>query len=91
MLIHYLNQYWLIDNWTKLQWKFNHNLSFFFQENAFENAVCKMSAILFEPHCGKSTQDRSLTHCVNQTPGNNGIIMSGEIHMKYEGITGKRF
>ena len=44
---HYLNQYWTIVNWTlrsKLQW--NQNAKLFIHENAYENIVCKMVAIL---------------------------------------------
>ena len=46
---HYLNQCSLIVNWTitnKLQWNSNQNTSLFIQENAFENVVCEMAAIL---------------------------------------------
>ena len=46
---HYLKQCLLIVNWTlrnKLQWNFNQNSTIFIQENAFENVVCKMVAIL---------------------------------------------
>ena len=48
---HYLNQCWLIVNWTlrnKLQWNFNQNKGFFIHEveNASENIVCEMAAIL---------------------------------------------
>ena len=42
----------------KLQWNFNRNSYIFIQENAFENVVCKMTAILFRPqydHVSKST------------------------------------
>ena len=45
----YLNQDWLIVNKTlksKLQWKSNQNTKRFFRENAFENVVWEMSAIL---------------------------------------------
>ena len=44
---HYLNQCWVIVNWTlrnKLGWNFNHNYNIFIQENAFENFVCEMAA-----------------------------------------------
>ena len=44
---HYLNQGWNIVSWTlgnKL-WKPNRNLYIFFQENAFENVIWKMTAI----------------------------------------------
>ena len=46
---HYPNQCWRIVNWTlrdKRQWNFNQNTKFFIHENAFENIVCKMVAIL---------------------------------------------
>ena len=46
---HYLNQYWLIVNWTlrnKLKWNSNQNTIFFVHDNTFKNVVCKMSAIL---------------------------------------------
>ena len=49
---HYLNQCWNIVNWTignKLQWNFNRNENIFIQENAFENIVWKMAAILSRP------------------------------------------
>ena len=34
---------------NKLQWNLNWNLNIFIQENAFENVVCKMAAILSRP------------------------------------------
>ena len=46
---HYLNQCWVIVNWTlrnKLQWNFNSNTKLNIHENAFEN-VCEMVTILF--------------------------------------------
>ena len=49
---HYLNQWWNIVNWTlknKHQWDFNRNSYIFIQENAFENVVWKMAAILSRP------------------------------------------
>ena len=54
---HYLNQYWDIVNWTlrnKLQWNFNRNSYIFIQENAFQNVVWKMAAILSRPQCVKT-------------------------------------
>ena len=53
---HYLNQCWNIVNWAlgnKLQWNLNRNLYIFIQENAFENVVWKMAAILSRPQCFK--------------------------------------
>ena len=49
---HYLNQFWVIANWTlgnKFQWNFNKNSLC----HAFENTVCKMAAILLWPPCVK--------------------------------------
>ena len=51
---HYLNQCWNFDNCTlgnKLQWNLNRNVYIFIQENAFENLVGKMAAILYRPQC----------------------------------------
>ena len=46
---HYLNQCWIIVNWTlmnKIQLNFNQNTKFFSHENASENIVCEIVAIL---------------------------------------------
>ena len=46
---HYLNQCWLIVNWTlsnKLQWNFNKNRKLSIHENASDIVVCEMAAIL---------------------------------------------
>ena len=49
---HYLKQCWVIVNWNlsmlrnNLQWNFNQNTVLFIHENASENIVCKMVAIL---------------------------------------------
>ena len=46
---HYLNQYWVIVNWTitnKLKLNFNQNTKYFIHKNAPENIVCEMGAIL---------------------------------------------
>ena len=46
---HYLNQRRVIVNCTlknKLQWNLNRNTKLFIHENAFENVVCEMTAIL---------------------------------------------
>ena len=56
---HNLNQCWNIVNWTlgnKFQWNLNKNSNIFIQENAFENVVWKMAAILSRPQCVKLTQ-----------------------------------
>ena len=46
---HYLNQCWVIVNWTLkniLQWKFNQSTKLFIHQNASVNTVCEMTAIL---------------------------------------------
>ena len=51
---HYLNQCWNIVNWAlrnKLQGNFNRNSYIFTQENAFQDVVWKMAAILSQPQC----------------------------------------
>ena len=53
---HYLNQYWIIVNWThrnKLQWNFNQNIIIFIWGNAFHNVVCKITTNLFWLQCLK--------------------------------------
>ena len=53
---HYLNQYWIIVNWTlrnKLPWNLNRNSNIFIQENAFVSVVCETAAILSRPQCIK--------------------------------------
>ena len=34
---------------NQLQWNFNQNSYIFIKENAFENVVCEMAAILTQP------------------------------------------
>ena len=49
---HSVNQLWNIDNSNlknKLQWNPKQNSYIFIQENAFENVVCEMAAILSRP------------------------------------------
>ena len=61
---HYLNQCWYIVNWAprnRRQWNLNRNLNIFTQENAFENVVWKMAAILSRPHCANTKMDRPRT------------------------------
>ena len=53
---HYLNKWWNIVNWTlrnKVQWNRKQNSCIFIQENALENVVWKMAAILSRPQCVK--------------------------------------
>ena len=54
---HYLNQCWNIVNWTlsnKFQWNCYRNSNIFSQENAFENVLWKMAAIMPRPQCVKT-------------------------------------
>ena len=58
-----LNHCWPILNrtlWNKPQWNLNQNIQLFFQQNAFENVVCKMSAILFQSLCVKEVVPKLL-------------------------------
>ena len=51
---HYLNQCWIIVNWTlrnKLQWNLNRNSNIFIQENAFESVVCETASNLSRSQC----------------------------------------
>ena len=61
---HHLNQRWVIGNWAirnKLQWNFNQNTKLFINENASENIVCEMAAIL-------SGGDELNRMCITCTP-----------------------
>ena len=63
---HHLNQCWLIVNWSlrnTSQRNFIWNSNIFIQENAFENDVCKMAAILFRPQCNEQLPCTYLTSC----------------------------
>ena len=62
---HYLTQCWNIVDWTprsKLQWNFKRYWYIFFQENAFENVVWKMAAILSRPQCVKAVWGAVAVH-----------------------------
>ena len=51
---YYMTRCWNIVNYTfgnKFQWNFNQNLNSFIQENAFDNVICKIAAILSQPQC----------------------------------------
>ena len=50
-------EYWTLRN--KLQWNLKQNSHIFSQENAFENIVCKMAAILSRPQCDNSHRSSS--------------------------------
>ena len=65
-LSHYLNQCWVIVNWTLVsivQWHFNQNTANTIEENAFENIVSKMSAILSRLQCINDWQQPFWNHC----------------------------
>ena len=54
---HYLNQCWHIVNWTigrDFQWHSNQNETIFIKENGFENFVCKMATIWYQPQWVKN-------------------------------------
>ena len=47
---------WIIVNWSlrnKIQSNFIQNANIFIKENAFENVICKTTAILSQPECFK--------------------------------------
>ena len=46
-----LTYYQLHPYWNKLQWNINRNSNNFIVENAYQNLVCKLSAILCHPQC----------------------------------------
>ena len=49
---YYLNQQWRIIDltpWNKFKWNFNQNTNIFMLENAFDDVVCNISAILSQP------------------------------------------
>ena len=46
---------------NKLQWNVNWNSYIFIQENAFENVVWEMEAILSQPQCVKDSMDKEVT------------------------------
>ena len=45
-----------ISECRRSSWHLNQNTTIFIQENALENVVCKMSAILSRPQCFNTTQ-----------------------------------
>ena len=75
---HYRKQCWNIVNWTlrnKLQWNLNRNSYIFIHENAFENVVWKMAAILSRPQCVNTIMCQQ--H--NESCAVIGIICNGTI------------
>ena len=92
---HYLNQCWNIVSSNlrnKLQWNLKWNSCTFIQENAFENVVCEMAAILSRPQCVKNgpcyfsygealTDILIFTICVT-TDINNGVVLALALRIK---------
>ena len=73
---HYLNQCWNIVNLTlsnKLQWKGNRKSQIFIKENAFENIVCEMAAILSRSQC-VNYKGRYSSHCMFSCPAELGRV-----------------
>ena len=74
----YLKQWWIIVNWThgnKLRWICNRNSNIFIEENAFENVVCKMSAILCRCQCVNSRDFMTInTRWLMMTSSNGNIF-----------------
>ena len=63
---HYLNQCWNIVNRTirnKKQWNFYLNSNIFVHENAYENVVWKMVAILSRPECVNRSKVTLVSSC----------------------------
>ena len=83
---HYPNQCCNIINWTlrnKLQWNLNQNSYIFIQENAFENVVWKMSAILSRPQCVDTYTNHHL-RIVNRDPQNTRMRMHKKISAAFQ-------
>ena len=63
---------------NKLRWNLKRNSYIFIQENAFENIVCEMAAILSRPQCVKLVPIMAIA---NQRQAiistNNDIIVVG--------------
>ena len=71
---HYLNERWVIVNWTlrnKFQWNFNQNTEIFIHENASENIICKMSAILSRGRWVNTTTNATR----NMNPIDHGLLI----------------
>ena len=76
---HYLNQCWNIVNpnlKNKLQWNLKRNSYIFIQENAFENLVCEMAAILSRPQCIKASW-HLFKWCLDTKKATNPCSMHG--------------
>ena len=76
-LIHYINQCWIFINWNKFQWNFNQNKKLFIHENAFENIVYEMAAILYIGKWVKSYSHQLCIAIVNGEMAHHHISLSG--------------
>ena len=68
----YLNQCWVIVNWTlrnKFQWNFNQNTKLFIHENASQNIVCEIMAILPRRRWVSCTKLTKFQHAICVTRG----------------------
>ena len=67
---HYLNRYLNIVYWTlrKNQWNLNRNSYIFIHENAFQDLVLKMAAIMSRPQYVKPSLPRYIIHCQPKFP-----------------------
>ena len=78
---HYLNQcqdivYRTLTN--ILQWNFNRNSYIFIQENAYENAIWKMEALLSRPQCVNSLGPSNVhISDLGNTGSGNGLFPDG--------------
>ena len=65
---HYLNQWWKFVNsnlTNNIQWNHMRNSNIFVQENAFQNVVCEMAAMLSRPHCVKCIINTMMFLCTS--------------------------
>ena len=76
-----LNQCWVIDNWVlrnKLQWNCNKNTKPFIHENAFENIVGEMVAILSR---GRWVNKNILHDCTSVFHTGFYLILASHLHL----------
>ena len=74
----YQNQCYVVVNWTlgnKLQWHFNQNVKLFVHENASENIVCEMVAIL-----SRGDQVRNIPYSSSMSHGGISVNYPYQLH-----------
>ena len=89
---HYLNQCWNIVDWNfrdKLQWNLKQNSYIFIQENAFENVVSSMVAILTRPQCVKEVMYQMLSHKVSMGVSKLSNTLLGKESVRIVTLLGK--